>query len=255
LADWELIIRTVGSSLEQHGDELAQKLETELFPDGVPENLTIAMILSAARDYLDRRLADARTKEAALAEERSDDEPARGARDHAEDECKDKLFSVGGLVTGAYGEAFAEQMGLAGRMPEDVDMLVQKAETAAGLLEKASPGTPRAGDPLDLAKLAGELRIVAARERAGLAGVQREKREENDALHARDVSFAALARGYSGVADVTVGVCVLAGRDDVADRVRPTWRRKSGRPEPGDVKPNATNTEATDTEATDTEAT
>lgn len=235
MANWEVVARTVLSAFDKHGEAIAMRLEAELFPAGAPSPLTVAMILTAMRGLLERRLDEARMKETALAEERADDAPVRKQRDHYDGACRERLMSVRSLVEGAYGREAAERTGLAGRVPDAPDLVVQKAETAASLLETTDLGPPRTGAPLDLVQLAGDLRLAASRSRDGLRAVQQEKREEHEALHQRDRAMRALSRAYSGVADLLVALATLAERDDVAERVRPTARRRAGFPEQQDA--------------------
>lgn len=56
-------------------------------------------------------------------------------------------------------------------------------------------------------------------------------------MNTRDALVAGLSRAYSGTADLTTGMALLVDRPDVADRVRPTARRRSGLPEPEDDNP------------------
>ena len=73
-----------------------------------------------------------------------------------------------------------------------------------------------------------------------LGNVDREKREAQLTLQAKNDATALLSAGYQGIADAATGLYVLAGRPDHADQIRPTARRRAGLPEPEDLPPDDT---------------
>jgi hypothetical protein len=234
VANWALVTRTVSSALEQHGADLAVQLERELFPDGAPAGLTVAGVLEAMSGALRRRLEETRRLDRALAVERADDPAARDERDAAIAELRAALLGARGAVEGAFGPAAATRTGLAGRLPDNPDQLVQRARAAADLLSEAELGEPASGIRIDGAAVAARLRGGAERLAMALEAVQREAREEQERLDARNRAVEGLSRCYSGIADATAGFLTVVDRAEVADRVRPTARRRSGLPEPDD---------------------
>ena len=239
IANWTLVTRTVESALEQQGPELARELEKELFPDGPPADLTLAAVLEAMRAALHRRLEKARDEDLALAVERADDPAARDRRDEAIDALRATLMAARSTIEGLFGDDAVVRTGLDGRLPDSPDALVQEARAAASILADTDLGEPAPGVQFDGAQFAAQLRESADRLAEALRAVQRESREEQQAMHARDESVAALSACYRGIAGATVGLATTVGRDDVAERVRPTARRRSGLPEPADQPPPA----------------
>lgn len=83
--------------------------------------------------------------------------------------------------------------------------------------------TKKAADALDAA--VAPLREV-------MQGMLVDERENEAALTARDRAIAEWAIIYQGVANMLSGLYRLAGRDDLADRIRPTVRRAEGLDQP-----------------------
>lgn len=238
VANWTLVTRTVSSALEQHGPALAGALEEALFPEGAPPELTLVGLLEAMREALQRRLAEAQARDLALAVERADDPGRRARRDEARADLRGALMAVRSAVEGAYGPETAAALGLHDPLPASPDQLAQYAQAAAQLLSEATLGEPMAGVQIDGPRLAEQLRSGAARLSTTLEGVQRESREEQERLSARDAALTALAEAYSGLADATTGLATAAGLHDVAARTRPTGRRRRGEPD-ADLDPPA----------------
>jgi hypothetical protein len=71
--------------------------------------------------------------------------------------------------------------------------------------------------------------------RKSLGDIEREKREAQLTLNAKNEAMAAWGPGYQGVADAVAALFVIGGRADLADKVRPTARRRAGLPEAEDA--------------------
>jgi hypothetical protein len=84
--------------------------------------------------------------------------------------------------------------------------------------------------------LADQLAAGAAQVRDALGAWKQEEREGQTAMNARDDAETKLRRTYSTVADMFTAYASMAGLDAVADRVRPTARRRAGLPEPVDAE-------------------
>src|SRR5690606_34898047 len=71
-------------------------------------------------------------------------------------------------------------------------------------------------------------------------------RDDQKAVKARDEAEEDLQTAYIAAADLFAADAAAAGHRDIADRVRPTARRRDGLPEATDLQPT------TDTDTTDT---
>jgi hypothetical protein len=88
--------------------------------------------------------------------------------------------------------------------------------------------------PVDLDRLRGRLIEAADKLATGLDHIERERREAQQTLLQRNTASSEWARVYAGVGDAFVALASLAGFDDVAQRIKPTARRRAGRPESSD---------------------
>jgi hypothetical protein len=71
---------------------------------------------------------------------------------------------------------------------------------------------------------------------AALGDVRREEREAQITRDDRNGSLAAWNGKYHGIANALTGLFELAGKQALADRVRPTARRRAGLPENADTE-------------------
>jgi hypothetical protein len=253
VANWGLIVRTVVTAIRHFGPEFAVQLERELFPDGVPERLTMALVLMAFADALERRLESARDTDEALTVERADDEGFRHARDDAWSKLRALIMRSHASVEGGYGTDASVRVGLDGRLADDPDELVAQGRAASTLMTPDNLGeraAPVPGVSIDAAQLAAAFRAAADLLDGSLIRLRADAREDQDALGARDKALSLLSSGYTGVANIMVGVALFLGRPDVADRVRVTAARRAGRPEAEDLSAGGTDP-ATDPDASE----
>lgn len=241
------VTRSLSTSVEQNGKEIAAALEPVLFPDGVPESLTVEAVvlaLGAAPMRLYGVLADTDT---ALSKELSDDESYRDGRDDSVAQLRVDWQRTQGAMIAGWGPDVLRQVDLAGEMPRDPDQLVQRGRGAADLVETAPLGDPEI--PTDRAAVAAHLRGSTDRVASFLDHVSRERREEQAARQKRDEADDDLRRVYVGFADAFAGFATAVARPGVAQRVRPTARRRAGLPEEEDIL--ATDPALNDPAATD----
>lgn len=227
------LIRFLVTSIRQHGDAMAVPLRQLLFPDGVPPDLTLEMVLQAFADAAEREYGVLATADVELSKELSDDLGYREERDESADELRVTVQRGRGAMTAGWGPSVLAKVGLAGEMPEDPAELAQVARAAADLVETAELGAPSL--PTDRPAMASQLRESASRADRALTDVTREEREAQDLRSRRDGADAIVRRVYVGFADAFAGLAIAVGRDDVASRVRTTARRRAGQPEEQDL--------------------
>lgn len=231
------ISRTVLSSIEVHGPEVAEKLTTILFPEGAPANLTVEGFLQALHGALARSVDEMRTADIAHARELADDDAPRAARDQAVADTREQVISARGTLSSVYGESILGAYGLAGETPTSAELLVQAALNTASLL-RSRPITEKPRQPgvtLDRVALAGGIEEPAKRLDGALDDVRREERESQLSQTQRNGAVDRWSPRYQGVADAVTGVYEVVERKDLADLVRPTARRRAGLTEEADT--------------------
>ena len=230
VANWVQVTRTVDASTRQHGEAVAEGVRAKLHPDD-GAGAELRQIIDAMRARLGADLEALRQRDIDLAVERADDAPARATRDQRIAELRAAVIRAGLLVSGAFGSETLAAAGLSGATPIAGDLLAHYADAAAVSLRGLTPPEAFGGGNVDTAVVADQLATGAAAVRDALGEVKREEREEQGARAARDEAEAKLRRTYAFVADSFSAMAFYAGLDAVAERVRPTARRRAGLPE------------------------
>jgi hypothetical protein len=230
------IARTVTTAGEQCAEEIAALLDSLLFPDGVPPVVTTRELILALVALLVRNQAKLEEKDMLLAKELGDDVMARDARDAQHIHTRAAVIGIRTVIDGMFGPVGLARAGLSAAVPTNNDALVQLATSAAHQIETNDLGTAE-GMTLDRPSLAGKLRASAQAFRTTLDMTKTELRETQVARAERDQQAEVWLEIYPGVADILAGLASIAGRTDIADRVRPTARRREGVPEPIDLEP------------------
>lgn len=171
--------------------------------------------------------------ETAVAAELADDPPKRRARDERVDETREVAFDGRSAVERAFGEEAAAAYGLAETPPNQPDALLAYTANAVKLLrETPRSDTDTFGNTVSTDDIADELEKRHRALEKAVEAVTTEKREAHSARAERDEIVDEWTEVYRGTADALSGLYLLAGRADLADRVRPTVRRTAGKAEP-----------------------
>ncbi len=164
-------------------------------------------------------------KDAEHEAELSDDPEVRARRDAAAAATSEELVSLREVLTGLYGGAIAGKV-LPGSTPQDATMLARFAGEAAANLKKAKfPAARVKGAKVDVAELTESLESKSATLTTELKAVQREVREAEATLTAKNEAILAYDEVFMAVANGLQGILKLAGKNDLAARVRPSLRR------------------------------
>lgn len=177
--------------------------------------------------------------DAANEAELSDDEEVRTARDEASQALYDKIVELREMLTGAYGAATANKV-IVGSTPQDPVMLARFAGEVETALEKVKLPAPRIkGAKLDASEAAESLRESRAALSKHIKAVAREVREGQATLDAKNRVTAAYDEIFAGVATLLTGQLRLAGKTDLAARVRPSSRRPGQTASDAEDEPSA----------------
>jgi hypothetical protein len=230
IADRVAISNTVLAAIDNHGPEIAPALDILLFPAGVPVNLTMAGVLQAIRQFLANTTHTLVAVDTAHAVELQDDDPARKHREECIGDLRAYLVSLRSTLSTNYSPDTASAYGCNGALPEDPHTLVKLATNIEQLLRSRplneSPKKKSlAINPIEAADDVKETR--EALENA-LGDVEREKREAQLTQAAKNVAMTNWASVYPRSADAVAALFALAGREELANAVKPTARRRAG---------------------------
>lgn len=212
---------------EAHADLIQEALAEQMKPllkkgEKVPDYAALVTTSCAALATARDRMVQA---ESAHEAELGDDAPVREARDAAQTALKDELISLREIIVGAYGPPAAAKL-FTGGTPEDPVVLSRFAGDVADNLEKTKLPAPRIkGAKLDTAETIESLRSKRAELDKHLKAVQREVREAQKTLDAKGAAMDAYDQVFAGVATTLSGLLRLAGKPELAAKVRPSSRR------------------------------
>lgn len=233
VADRVSISDTVIASVDNHGPEVAPLLDKLLFPAGVPANLDMAGVLGAIRQYLAQTTTNLVNRDTAHTLELVDDDPYRLQRDEAIVDLRAFLVSFRSTFSTNYSPEVASAYGLSAPIPDDANTLVRVAANIEELLRtRALTETPKKKSltvhPIDAAD---DIKTSREAVESALAHVERERRESQLTQAAKNEAMDDWSTRYPRTADTIAALFALAGRDELANAVRPTARRRAGLPD------------------------
>lgn len=220
------------ATIDAHAAEIASKLR-ELNAGLEPLELTPSQVepfLKALSALLHAATRELESKERAYMAELADDVAPRLTRDELTERGAALMSRARELIAGALGADGLERYGLTApitRAPREVALRMRS--TIDLLLANPATGSDDLGTPLESATVAVKLEEVFQPLEEALATLDREAQEEREAAEARDETIAAWSDIYQGVAEAISGLCRLAGRADLADRLHPTPDAIAGR--------------------------
>jgi hypothetical protein len=160
--------------------------------------------------------------------EQGDDNAAADERDRSGTALDDGLRIARNSAQQIGGERVLESFGMASPPPGDQSGLARYAENAIRMMRSHSTPVSKAGLTFDPNAVADSLEPTLQTYTGALSSVATESRQLEDAKGRRDQAQATWKTTYQSVAGQLEGLFRLAGRDDLADRVRPTHRRTRG---------------------------
>jgi hypothetical protein len=165
----------------------------------------------------------------AYAAEQADDVAPRAARDTNRDALLALMVTVRTGVEGALGWEGIKTYGMEGSTPRTPEALANHVTTVIMLMtKKPALVTTEIGTTFSTKACIAALEPKKAALDTSIKDVGREKRELEDAAGKRDKAIEQWGEVYQGVANTLTGLFRLGGRNDLADRVRPTTRALAG---------------------------
>lgn len=233
VTDWCKRLRFLRSSLIDFNPHVAPPLNqaaTVFLPDGAPAPDYEVMVGSMVSqlDHVEREVIAA---DRLVTAERSLDGAARRQREKAK-------RRVGRFITGAREaiqglfqdeETFSvEQLGFSS-LPRDAEERLRLADAIVAKLAAPEIEIPEvlAEDAKEVfERFGGKIRDAADVLRRALAEVARERSQTDAAVAAKNLAIDALKLVYINTSQIFESYCRLAGRDDLAERVRRSRRRR-----------------------------
>lgn len=229
------ITRTITWALRSHLDPVVQKAGEILFPQGVPPGVDLWAVCQGFIDLLQRSADEVAHRDREVSRERIEDDDARARRDRAAQDARGGLFAIRDAASSAFGPEALSTIGLSGRIPEHAEPVLALARNVAALL----PGLAtreRTNEFVQLDPDAAVVELTALSDTlsGALADVARDVRETQMSQGLRNEATARWRLHYGMVANLIESLLRAAGFHHVADRVRPTRRRRAGEAEPED---------------------
>lgn len=239
VTNWRRVTWTVISSIRENADRIAPKIQRDLYPDD-PEGDQVRTAYLARASCIERKLDVLEARALALLAERGDNAALIRELDEATTALRQVVIRTRSFAAGSFEPELLEQLGLTGDTPRDARALRMYAANSSSQLRKvALPETSAEalGASFDGARSATLIEAGLTRLDAALAAIAQDGREDETALRERDEAEEDLRYSYIGAADLFAADAVAAGHRKIADRVRPTARRREGVPEDTDVDP------------------
>lgn len=237
-ADKARITRTVVSAAEKNGEEIAAGVEPLIFPEGPPDELTLTALIVALGTGLDTIQKELERLDGALIEELDQDTAASEAVVAREDELRSALVRARSGAEACFGTEGQVAMGLGEAVPSGTELVLRYADVAGPRIESARVEPVSSDMTMNRPAIAADIRTRTAALRAAIDHDAFEVRDTQSARGKRDQQALVWQRAYSGFADAIAGLATAAGLTHIADRVRPTARRRAGLPEDIDVNPD-----------------
>jgi hypothetical protein len=186
-------------------------------------------VMEAWAATLEKGADDMREAELAYTAEQADDVAPRGERDALAAEGISLMTKLRSSVEDVLGAAGLATYGLSGATPRAPRAVESHMTNVISLLvQKPAVVTTDLGGKFDTAAVVAAITPKRDALKGVLGTLDNEARELEEAMGKRDAAVEAWIDVYQGVATAFSGVCRLAGRKDLADRVRPTTRTVSG---------------------------
>jgi hypothetical protein len=160
--------------------------------------------------------------------ELSDDAAPRQTRDESAVSLSDELVELREWIVGLYGTREVEKFGFTWSTPSDPVVLVRYTQNVVQALQNMSPWPKprRAGVTWDVNATVSKLSSLSSALETHIQTVAREGREAEASLHAKHKALAEYDERFGQVATFLAGLFRLAGKQDLADRIRPSSRRR-----------------------------
>lgn len=162
--------------------------------------------------------------------ELSDDVLPRAERDMYDTHSRNLMYAIRFAIKGAFGDVGLTTYGLSKPIPKGVKQLASRMESVIDLLTK-NPAVKKdiLENEVDTTKLAAKLKVAHENLTNQLKRLRAEEKQRQRAINDRDRALEKWTDTYEGIGHVLTGLFLLAGREELAEQLRPTVRKTSGK--------------------------
>lgn len=228
ITDREKSARAVAQAGETNadavGEAFAKRYGGHLEKGEKAPDLALAMRLVARALRADTKAMVA--ADAAHEHELADDDQPRTDREKTAAALRDRLVKLRGAVSGGYGTKAERDMGFIGEIPKDPVVMVRYAGTVIKNARSIKLPAPVVdGININPKNLAQQLEALVVALEKHIEDVAREAREAQVTLSARNEATARYDEHFTVAARFFESALFMAGKPDLAARVRPSVRR------------------------------
>lgn len=244
--------KVVTASFDVHGPDTVDDLANVFHKAGIHDFDAAAArkLMGQLSDFVKNATEQLESAETAYVEEISNDGDKRDTRDNAVVELRDELQYARTLLTASVNRNALRNWGLEQPVPTAADRLLIYANHCTNQLRQNPRTITRGGITIDTNTLADLIEIPRSKLKNSLDDLKLDSRENQLSLDKRNTVLDDWNLAYGTSATIISELFRLAGRKNLASRVRPTARRASGEVIVGDDKDKedevSNNTDPTD---------
>jgi hypothetical protein len=232
------------SSLTTHGDEVVQGLmaqNSDLPPERRLDENEIRRFLGWLGAIIEHKTEVLSEAEVKYVGKQANGAQLRARRDQAKQILMAGLLQARARIKAVLGPTGLTIYGLRERVPRRAATMSSYASVVIELLRTQARVVGDGLDGvLDTTVLASGLEKTWIPLREALAELQRDRHARTGAMIQRDAQVDEWHEAYQGGATAVVGLYRVAGQLELAQRVRPTHRRRTGQePAPPEARPDA----------------
>lgn len=222
------------TSIDVHGSKVQEMLLKEA---KVPfDQATLKDFFSWLRSSLANQNAILEQKEKEYAAEQSDDAPKREERDRQFDESSAALSKVIHRIKetrGAESGRLIKEFGISPQTTKTPSKLHNAMSNTVGLLQASNEVfADDFGNSVSAKTLGDYLEKYTKALASAIEATKREERERQTALMERDHALVEWEQCYQSITTILEGLYNLSGLEELANRIRPTKRRRRGESTP-----------------------
>lgn len=225
--------RSVSEAIHTYAAQVASALEPRLRPllkrgESLPDvALMLQLLARLTVADSDTLVAADDANEAELA----DDVPLRASRDETIEQLYRIIVDLRDAVVPAFGPAGLAAFKLTEPATKEPKALARLATAVAQALRSDVALKPRhPGLKIDRHAFADQIAPLAESLAASVSGLERETKENTQALLAKTTAFEAAERSIGGASGVTIALLETAQLEKLAERVLPVLRQRSSTP-------------------------